>query len=332
LKDMPSFLRAGARVVVTGLLVASPLLVARDADAYCRTTTVPVPASYSPTKGCFTQGLPLFWRNACISYSPARAASSRVPLDVAAPLFEQAFAKWTGSTCASGGAPGIAVSATEPVDCAEVRYNQNGPNQNVIVFRDADWPYSDPNNTLGLTTVTFNADTGEIYDADMEINASGKNLTVGDPVPIDGFDLLSVVTHEAGHFLGLAHATSSSSTMFASYKPGTTSLRSLADDDVAGLCEIYPSSTERNVAPSVENGVVAATACDPTPRHGFGTACEENAPPDDGGGGSCSVGAPGERSSGAGVVASAAFVLGLGLVRGARRRAATGSRRSDPSA
>src|SRR6185436_4346321 len=104
-----------------------------------------------------------------------------------------------------------------PATCTEVLYNQNGPNQNVIVFRDDKWPYSDPNNTLGLTTVTFNADTGEIYDADMELNATAKNLSTSVAVPANGFDLLSVVTHEAGHFLGLAHATSATSTMYASY-------------------------------------------------------------------------------------------------------------------
>jgi hypothetical protein len=275
---MAFFLRPGARCAAAATILVA-FVAPRSAHAFCRTTTVPVPASYSPTKGCFTEGLPLYWRGACVSYSVVRAASARITLAEATPLIDQAFTTWTSAAC-SGGAVGIAASATDPVDCSEVKYNQNGPNQNMIAFRDTSWPYSDPNNTLGLTTVTFNADTGEIYDADMEINASGKNLTVGDPVPANGYDLLSVVTHEAGHFLGLAHATSATSTMFASYKPGTTSLRSLTADDVAGLCSIYPSSSERNVSTVVDpSGTLASTACDPTPRHGFGTTCAENPAP-----------------------------------------------------
>ena len=128
--------------------------------------------------------------------------------------------------------------------------------------------------------MTFNSDTGEIYDADMELNATGKNLTVEGAVPARGFDLLSVVTHEAGHFLGLAHATDTQATMYAAYKPGSTSLRSLTPDDADGMCAIYPSISKRVVSTSVDpSGFVAADACDPSPRHGFSDACAENPAP-----------------------------------------------------
>ena len=57
-----------------------------------------------------------------------------------------------------------------PVECDRVKYNQDFGNQNVIVFRDDKWDKNDSSNTLALTTVTFNPDTGEIYDADIELN------------------------------------------------------------------------------------------------------------------------------------------------------------------
>ena len=229
--------RLGPAAIVA--VFASVALESGSAQAFCRTTTTPIPASYNPRNGCFTEGLLLFWRNACVSYSLDKKASTQVTSAQFATVMEQAFGTWTSSACDSGPV-GIQVSATEPVTCNEVRYNQNGPNQNVITFRDEGWPYNDPNNTLGLTTVTFNADTGDIYDADMEINSFGQKLTVDGTVPSNGFDLLSVVTHEAGHFLGLAHATDSQATMYAAYKPGSTSLRTLTPDDIAGLCAIYP--------------------------------------------------------------------------------------------
>jgi hypothetical protein len=286
------------------------------ASAFCRTTTVPVPANYSPAShGCFTDGLVLYWKNQCVSYSMNKAASKAIPFQTAKPVIDQAFATWMAATCSSGDKLGIAFSATDPVDCSEVRYNQNGPNQNVIVFRDNGWPYNDPNNTLGLTTVTFNADTGEIFDADMEINSSMGNLSVGDPVAPKGFDLASVVTHEAGHFLGLAHATSATSTMFASYKPGTAGLRTLAADDIAGACTIYPSEAQRAVDKSVSpDGLVSSDACDATPRHGFGTACAENPPPAQSSGG-CRAGAAPVSGSGGAAVGAGAVALVL-----ARRR------------
>ena len=313
----PTTCAATVTIAALALAIAIAILVCpREAHAFCRTTTTPVPADYSPSRGCFTEGLPLFWKNACVGYSVNSAASVHIPLATATTVIDSAFTTWNEVKCGSIGV-GIATSDVGPADCSEVRYNPNGPNQNVIVFRDTTWPYSDPNNTLGLTTVTFNADTGEIYDADMELNATGKNLSTSATVPANGFDLLSVVTHEAGHFLGLAHATDATATMFASYKPGTTTLRTLAPDDIAGICDIYPTTTERNVAASVSAmGVIAADACDATPRHGFGSTCAENPPPADSKTSGCAVAPAGGSGNGA----AALLVLGLGFLGVSRRK------------
>jgi hypothetical protein len=313
--------RAWRLCAATAVFVAT-MAAPCAARAFCRTTTTPIPASYSPTRGCFTDGLPLFWKGACTGYSVNTAASKQIPFDTATAVIDAAFATWNEVTC-DAGPVGIAASNVGPVECGEVRYNPNGPNQNVIVFRDDVWPYSDPNNTLGLTTVTFNADTGEIYDADMELNATGRNLSTTDAVPVNGFDLSSVVTHEAGHFLGLAHATDSTATMYASYKPGTSALRSLSPDDIAGICEIYPTPETRNVDKSVDpSGQTSADACDPSPRHGFGSVCTENPSPASSSDGSgCSVvgGAP-RAIAGLRDVAVGSAVLGLALAAASRRR------------
>ncbi len=319
----------GARAAALAASAAAfgiALLVPGTSHAFCRTVTTPIPASYSPSNGCFTDGLPLFWKNACVGYSLNESASALVPFAEATRVIDAAFTTWNAATCtASATTVGIAASNLGAVSCTEVRYNQNGPNQNLIVFRDDKWPYSDPNNTLGLTTVTFNADTGEIYDADMEINASGKNLTTTTIVPLTGFDLLSVITHEAGHFLGLAHAIDARSTMFASYRPGTSALRTLAADDVEGICEIYPTAATRNVATTVNASVVTeAAACDPQPRHGFSATCAANTTPSDPGSSSsgCAVaGDPADRgSSGSSWAATFGLFAGLALVVARLRR------------
>ncbi|MBS2014904.1 MAG: matrixin family metalloprotease [Deltaproteobacteria bacterium] len=321
---MTSFLRrAVARRHAFALAVAScALLVPGVSSAFCRTTTVAVPASYSPSRGCFSDGLVLYWGNACVGYSINKEASARTPLDTATRVIDAAFATWNASVCADSGAKvGINASNLGPVECDEVKYSPTGPNQNLIVFRDSGWPYSDPNNTLGLTTVTFNADNGEIYDADMEINSSGQNLSTDDLVPANGYDLLSVVTHEAGHFFGIAHATDSRATMYASYKPGSSAQRTLTSDDSAALCAIYPDTSKRSVDTKVAaSGVLPAAACDPTPRHGFGSSCASNPPPTETSSGGCSVAAAAPATGEGSSAPLAAFALAAVAASRMRRR------------
>jgi hypothetical protein len=270
------------------------------AGAFCRTNTERPPAGYNPESGCFdgdTDAKLLYWTNTCVGYSLNRAASSKVTLDQASKIVADAFAAWSAAGCAPSGTPSINAADEGPVDCANVEYNMYGPNQNVIVFRDDGWPYADPNNTLGLTTVTFDTRTGEIYDADMELNSTVGLVADGGPVPAGSYDLRNIITHEAGHFLGLAHSGDASAVMFASYHADATML---TPDDVSGICAIYaPDGTRATTAGAVQPGV-----CDPTARHGFSTECgslHPNPPPDNtapgSGGGGCSLvrGAPSEK-------------------------------------
>jgi MYXO-CTERM domain-containing protein len=270
------------------------LVAARSAGGYCRTSTCALPADYSPSvegecypadfvATCQDQTtpvtpVPLWWRNACVSYDIQQNASVQVPYDTAALLAAEAFSKWTATICQTAGGWGrVSIDARDlgPVSCDQVQYNSDQGNQHVIIFRDDGSSDFDTINTLGLTTVTFDPTTGEIYDADMEINSS-VTLAISDPVPSDGYDFQSIITHEAGHFLGLAHSVATDTTMYAIYSPGSTSKRILTADDMAGICAIYPPGGTRSVDPSVDpSGQVAQDFCDPTPRHGFQSQCSQ---------------------------------------------------------
>lgn len=268
---------ASPRTLACAALAAALTATPGVASAFCRTTTVPVVADFQPTPTkCWDQGVPLFWRNSCVGYNVQRNASRQVAFDDAANGLSRAFTKWTGASCPTEGTGrsrvSIDVRDLGPVDCAKVDYNQAGANQNVIVFRDDKWPHSDSSNTLALTTVTFNPETGEIYDADMEVNTFDTKVTLVDPVPPDGYDFASIATHEAGHFLGLAHSGDNRATMFANYTPGATAMRNLTSDDVAGVCSVYRPDGAR----AVLNGkVTPGPQCDPTPRRGFTGTCAE---------------------------------------------------------
>jgi hypothetical protein len=263
---------------------------ALHAGAFCRTVTEKPPLGYDPQSGCFTgdaESKLLYWSNSCIGYSLNNAASSKVTLEQATKIVADAFATWSAASCDGMAGPSINAVDEGPVGCALVEYNKNGPNQNVIVFRDDGWPYADPNNTLGLTTVTFDTRTGEIYDADMELNST-VGLVAEDPVPAGSYDLRNIITHEAGHFLGLAHTGDATAVMFARYHADSTMLMA---DDITGICTVYPPDGTRITSA----GAAPAAMCDPTARHGFSTECgslHPNPPPADvqgGGGGGCSL-------------------------------------------
>jgi len=260
-------------------------VVSSPASAACRTITQALPAGYDPADGCFYPSggyVPLWWSNACVGFSVQQDASKQVTWAAADATAQTAFAKWSAAQCANGANAASGASETPsvqavdegPVACSTVEYSEAGPNQHVIIFRDESWPYSDEYNTLALTTVTFDSVTGEILDADMEINTAQHTVVTTTPVPSGAYDLESILTHEAGHFLGLAHTPVKTAVMYALYQPGSTTLTS---DDVSGICSIYLPDGDR-VTNQDDNGAfsarqVPAAACSPAPLGGFGSTC-----------------------------------------------------------
>ena len=123
-----------ARVAVLAAMIL--LSCARSAGAYCRTTTCPLPPSFSPSEEMCAPTdfasycamlatpvtpLPLWWRNACVSYDLQQDVAAQFP--TASALAAKCFAKWTTTTCGAAGKVSIDVSDLGPVACDEVHYN-----------------------------------------------------------------------------------------------------------------------------------------------------------------------------------------------------------------
>jgi len=118
-------------------------------------------------------------------------------------------------------------------------------------------------------------DDGMILEADIEVNDVDYQWAIIPDGPItvhdygNSYDLASALTHETGHFIGLAHTCSVSgdplrydnhgqvvsdctmltgddadqiiaATMYPTMNPVDVSLRSLTDDDRNGACSLYP--------------------------------------------------------------------------------------------
>lgn len=291
-------MRKALLLLATGVVV---LLVPFGASAFCRTTTCRNTAEKECERDaddCVIDGTPLFWPSRCVGFSfQAQGTVKLVPEDTRQAIFG-AFATWSEHECPGGGTASIVFSPTEDVQCKLPQANKDGANVNIVFFRDDAWPYRGIDGTLATTTVTYDGD-GTIWDADIAINAAFNDVTLNDTDA--EYDVPSIVVHEVGHFMGIAHSSDDLALMAPTYSPGLIR-RELATDDIAALCAIYPPDRK--------------ASCSLEPRGGFGPRCAPVAPPttDDGG---CSA-SPGVASSG---LAAGCVSAMLGLLAAFRRRA-----------
>lgn len=254
-------MKRGQAALAAALCLAALGTTAR-ARAYCLTHGCnPQTEDCTPDdRGCIQAGPLLHWESSCVSFALQKDGSVRrgIDYDAAHDTLVQAFKQWLNADCGGRG-PSIEVSDFGPVECHTPEYNQDAPNANVVMFRDEDWPYSNAVDTLALTTLIFDAETGAIFDADIEVNTFQNEMTTGRVGPRD-VDLHSVLTHEVGHFLGLSHSDVALSTMEASYSPGLVEMATIAFDDQKGICAALPPDR-------------ATTADSCEPRHGFSSEC-----------------------------------------------------------
>jgi hypothetical protein len=251
---------ASIRRGLSALLVAAAAFgVSQTAGAFCRTVTCGKDCPLDPITLC-PVGTPIWWPQLCVSYSMQHDASRKIDLETASAAAKNAFDVWENAICPGGGVPSIRVGAVfGTVTCKMHEYNQVDGNANIIMFHDDEWPYTQGTDVLALTTVTFSKRTGDIYDVDMEINGM-QPLSASDVVDPAAYDLQSIITHEAGHFLGLGHSLDPDATMWTQYSTGTDSFRDLSPDDIAGICTVYPPTNEDST-------------CDYVPRQGFSPDC-----------------------------------------------------------
>lgn len=221
------------------------------------------------------KGKPLFWNQRVV---PVMVYAKDPP----APFTEEGFSRLMSAAAAGWSRPANRCTALELViiPVREPSSKTVLDFSNRLTFRRDRWcrdpPDEDGNDkcyapeALAMTTVFQNVNTGQIFDADIEINA--VNFDWADVLALaDGgrdlgnaWDLQAAMTHELGHLIGLEHTCwtnapiegtnhlgepvercrpsdfAVATTMFPQIGPGDARFRTLSPDELMAACDIYP--------------------------------------------------------------------------------------------
>jgi hypothetical protein len=223
------------------------LSLSSSASAYCRTTTVARAAGMCP-EACITDGDPLYWgvpdplftmnENGFPDFESQRTVVQ---------IMSRSFDHWNDIEC-DGGSIGLDIRVASGTTPLEVGPMDDEPNENVVVFYDEEQWFDErlPDSAYALTAIWYNRANGEILGADMHFNGGMGRLTICPDSGCDtgDVDLENVATHEAGHFIGLAHSNEAGSTMLCAARPDEVEKRDLEADDIAGACAIYEGAAD----------------------------------------------------------------------------------------
>jgi hypothetical protein len=132
------------------------------------------------------------------------------------------------------------VEDTGPARNMTKRHANDGVN---LIFFDETNETKLPSTVIAITPVFFDT-AGNILDADIVFN--GADFHFSTSLAPGTYDIQDIATHEIGHFLGLDHTGVYGATLIPFAFPAETRLRSLAEDDRAGVRTIY--ATGRNGA------------------------------------------------------------------------------------
>lgn len=215
-------------VLVVGLLIAARL---DDASAYTFYMTA---KSDEPLR---------WWMRPMLPFSLATVEPEEATLLEVQPLIERAFETWIDTSC--GRVPEVTYQGTRAHVRATTPSSLRSEPDNLIVFIRSASTWASFGNSptwIAITKIAHDPSTGEIVDADVEINDGGYVFSYDDSPAANEVDFLSMLTHELGHFYGLDHSLEASATMFATYATSPADAmeaRSLSQDDIDGVCTLY---------------------------------------------------------------------------------------------
>lgn len=270
-------MRRGSLLAALGL--AALTLTSARASAFCRSTTACAKGLDCPLtpEGCPAEGAPVQWTRRRIPFRFSVQGPTTLVREEARAAVRAAFYRWSDTLCPPDNLP-TSLRFEEGDDIFQEKPLASGEDRPLgfepfgIYFRDLGWPYDgEEDSTLAKTNTRFGSKSGEVIYADIEVNTGSSIFSTQETE--GGNDLQAVMTHEVGHYIGLAHSKAPLSIMVSEYcgfgsarcEKGKVAARRLAPDDIAAVCTLYPPGSvpderEPNQAGCAAGGRCAASA------------------------------------------------------------------------
>lgn len=214
------------------LLLALLVLCPSGASAYKRAAVEGKPGTY------------LFWQQRRIDYYINNKGYSGVPINEVVGAVKRAFFAWASPSCTDLYFDFLALTPSTATNLTLTGGDK--PDLKNTIQWHAVWPPKGANDgsltsdMVSLTTLIYVAETGEIADADIDLNGHTKFWTTTDDTTKAVYDIQSVLTHEVGHLLGLGFSDNTEAVLYSELREGDLSKRTLHQDDIEGLCFVYP--------------------------------------------------------------------------------------------
>ena len=239
------------------------VLVSTSAMAFCGASTCNEGKTTcrKDAKGCVIEGNPVAWKSSTIEYRFHDKGTRVMLLEESRSAVRAAFSRWSDTLCPLGGRTRLRFVEGKEIT-VDPPANDGDPNEtralNGIFFRDDGWPHRGGSNATDkalATTFRLYGDKstpGRITSARLEINTSNQTfyLPDGAETKVDhanAVDLITVVTHEVGHYIGIGHSREKDAIMGEALcedpyrcSIGRQASRRLAPDDIAAVCSLYP--------------------------------------------------------------------------------------------
>ncbi len=206
-------------------------------------------AAFAFVRSYTSTGAPTSWFTQCIPIWLYNQESLTITQVAVEDDLQRALAEWEGVSCTD---LSFAYQGVTTLDLIGFDPSEGALNQNTVSFvqERSNW-LTDPL-AVALTTVTSCQNETEVcaegatIDADIEINEAYYVFTASEAEPQERrMDLLSILTHEFGHLIGLDHPPLPEATMYMSSVEGEIKKRDLAPDDEQGVCELFPLGDRR---------------------------------------------------------------------------------------